>query len=519
MENNTFGDYLKYKLLEKKWSSERLALAISEDGGTVRAWVRGDRVPRLGHQSIKKIADLFFLDLEELESSQVRSLRERKINIRKKSDKTIQDNYLKPLVKLETVDLNIEDNRPDADHGCICGSDNVAKLMISMLNAINNYGKNKRNVQILMTFQSRNSVFYLDEKLRIQWQNIQLDSIKNGFDITHIIRLDPSESKRTYEFVSNSFRFFGGPGEYEPMYSNSQKILSPSYGLLLLPQEGLILFSSQQPDVIDSAIYTRDKEQLKLLKGHYNQMKLQSTCIFKRYKSYEQGDLVEQLTTSDTEPGDRIIVSRRLSEITRPLAWYDKNHRWAQELIEYLKSSAPDNEKIDFSLHIEHRKQRALRIEEHLKKNRYVCRYIYPISCLKNFIENGFTQPSYYFVATEEERIEQIERILDLLRYQYYEIALVEDKIYEEIKPTFCEVQGNNIFLMEFSDERDEEVYQVAKSKWLVARDKVVVRSFQEYLSKIWNSIQEVDKEKYRISEVLKQGIDLLQDKINARDK
>jgi hypothetical protein len=508
MTENSFGNFLKDKITNKQWSSTELAKKINEDSGAVRAWVRGDRVPCIGHECIKKIADIFFMDFEEVKNIQIQALTERKNSPKKYSKKLGEGkNLIDPLTRSvnPSEHQEIRDSRPDSDYGCIKGTKIIGETMISMLDKLSKE-KDLANKEILLTFQSKDSIFNREKDLQNKWQNVQFNCIKNNFNITHLLRLDPNESKRTYEFVSSSLQFFEGTGKYNPMYLNSQKILLPSYGLFLLPEEGLILFTSQQPETMDAAIYTRDSEQLEILRNHYFQLKEQSTSIFKVYESYEQGDFVEELVNSDDEPGDRVILSRRLSEITRPTGWYNENHPWAKSLIKYLTETAPKDKKIDFSDHIDHRKKRAEKIESHLNQGKYICRYIYPRSCIKSFINNGCIQP-HYFIPSKEERIEQLERMLDLLRYDQYEIALVEDTIYETIKPSFCEVQGNNTFIMEFLEGQDGELDKISKCKWLLAKDKVVVRSFQEYLSKIWNSIQETDKEKYRISEILRQGI------------
>jgi hypothetical protein len=512
-----FGNFLSAKLSERNWSGQELAKAISEDGGTVRAWIRGDRIPRLGHECIEKIATLFNEDIKELELIQVEALKEKKSRAKKASSKITQGEYLAPLRKLENLSSNLKiDKYYPEEHNCISGTKNIATAMVSMLNSISDQ-KNVSSEKILLTFQSRDSIFNGEKELQNKWQNLLMNSISNNWTIIHLIRLDPGESKRTYEFVSNSLQLFKGPGKYEPMYFNTQKILMPSYGLFLLPQEGLILFSSKQPHVVDSAIYTKDKKQLEALKNHYDQLKVQSNPIFRIYHSYEQGNFVKKLSESDEEIGNRIIFSRRLSEITRPLFWYDENHNWAKSLIANLKKTAPKGESIDFNSHILHRRNRALKIEEYLSKEQYFFSFIYPKSCIESFIRNGYVNKYYYFKATEEERIEQLERMLDLLDYKCYNIALVEDDIYENIKPSFCEVQGNSICIMEFLHEDEDELDEPARSQWLLTEEKVTVRSFQEYLSKIWNNIQKTDTEKHIIGNFLRKGISDLKNEIKKR--
>jgi hypothetical protein len=515
---STFGEFLKNKLDSKGLSCNKFADLINEDGAQVRAWVRGARVPSTSHRSINKIVEVLSEDKSKVEKLLSKSAKARKAHAREERGKKKTENYVKSFATLEnsSEDLIITDSRPKYNHGCIKGATAIAETMIAMLVEFGEK-KNSPAKEILLTFQSKEGIFRGKERLQNKWQNAQFKCIKNGLNITHLIRLDSSERKRTYEFVSNSFQFFEGPGEYKPMYFEEPKVLIPSYGLFLLPEEGLILFSSEQENMLDSAIYTKDVEQLKILWNHYQQLKNQCSDIFRKYSSYEEGDFAQQLTKSDEELSDRIVLSRRLSEITRPLGWYNENHNWAKKTIEYLQETAPKNNRIDFSDHIKNRKRRAIRIEDHLKKEEYFCRYIYPKSHLEKFINNGFIQ-QYHFVASEEERIEQINRILFLLNnYKKYEIALVEEDIYEKIKPLFCEVKGNSTFIMEFLDCKNSKLNQFPKSQWLLAKDRVIVGSFQEFSSKIWQNIKETDRDKYRIKEYLIQGVKRLEDKINSR--
>jgi hypothetical protein len=507
----TFGEFLKIHLDRKKWSAEQLAKELSKngekiDGGIVRAWIRGVRIPRLGHKCIEQMTQLFSLDHpNELEKIQIESLKQRKSGKKENfNQKKSRENYIEPLTELDNLpaEIIINDYRPKQEHGSIQEYKKIGETMIAMINDVNKFQNNTSfekafTGEILMTFQSLQSIFYSDKKIKLQWHKSLLKAVNNGWKIIHLIRLEPGESKRTYEFVSNSFNLFEGPGHYEPRCFNQKTILRPSYGLFLLPNEGLTLFSAEVDSLVDSAIYTRDKQQLKILNNHYLRLKDKTTPIFQEYSSYEQKGFVEKILKSEDEPGDRIIFSRRLSEITRPLKWYDTDHPWAQALTAYLTKTGPKG--INYSEHIAHRKARAEKIEKYLGYAKYSCKYIYPKSCFENFVKDGQHKP-YYFKADIKQRIEQIERILELLKFDNYEIALVDGErpsIYDRIKPSFCEVQGSHTFFMEFWYEGNDPSEK--NSKWFLTEERLVVRSFQEYLSKIWKVIPDREKNKYDV--------------------
>jgi hypothetical protein len=521
---NIFGEFLKNQLSinerTKGWSAQRLAKELSEDGGTVRAWLRGTRIPSVHHPCIEKLSRILNIDSSEIQKIQLEALKDKKKQGR---PKTPQNNYLDPLAELDcsATKVEIDDHRKIKSHGSLLGTRKLGETMISMVRNLPDVkdlisSKGTYENQILLTFQSKNSIFYKEKDLNNEWQKSLLGAIHKGWKITHLIRLDPIESKRTFEFVSNSFRFFEGCGEYKPQCFNEKKILSPSYGLFLLPKDGLILFTSDNSDLADSAIYTNNSEQIEILRKHYLQLKEKTVSIFDEFDSYEQGNFVERIIKSDDEVGDRIIIARRLSEITRPIEWYDIKHRWAKELTKYLERTSPPGERIDFSEHIYHRKMRAKKLEE--IDSKYNCRYIYPRSVIENFIDGGKTHP-YYFEATIDERIQQLERMCELLNYKTYQMALVgnekEGNIYEKIKPSFCEVQGNHLFFMEFWYKGDEESQE--RVKWFSTQERVVVRAFQEYLSKIWDNIPDEHKDEYYVRSFLNDAIaklNLKRDKI-----
>ncbi|MFM7438195.1 MAG: hypothetical protein ACKO2V_06255, partial [Snowella sp.] len=94
-----------------------------------------------------------------------------------------------------------------------------------------------------------------------------------------------------------------------------------------------------------------------------------------------------------------------------------------------------------------------------------------------------------------------------------YHLALVDSDDFSQIKPAFCEVQGNHLIIMESweksqSSEDSQDHSYPHRSRWYVAEDPIIVRAFQNRLSQIWQNIDADSKDKYLNDQFIRQKID-----------
>lgn len=496
------SEYLNQKLKEKNWTIGRFEKEISRlveiDGGTIRQIFRGTR--SLPTKYIGYFAQLLNIDQKELKSKVI----ETKIEGAEKRNSDDHRAILKPfVVSNENIHITeINEHRPiDEKTGHVKGVKELSELMISMVERL---VKIQKGGDIFITFQGAKSIFEKQNGLEERWHHAREAAMMNGFRVTHLIRLDGEFKKRTYEIIAASFRYLKYIDSYDPRCFDQKSVLLSPYGLIVIPgQEGILALSTKSHLTTDAAIYTKDLETLNTLAEHFLMLKQQTKPIFNKFETYEQPNFIKFLEQADMEFGDRIVISRRLSEITRPLTWYEKSkeglyHRWAKSLIEYLEKHSPPG--TDLSQHIANRRRRAQDLEKHLKAGKYYFRYVYPKKCIEEYISTGKANP-YYFEANNLERKQQIQRMIDLLKYKTYEVALIDETALEEISPTFCEVQGNHIFFAEVLSQQD------GLSVWYVTEERVIVRAFQEHLSKFWSKISDDSKNKFYVSEWLKQQI------------
>ncbi len=498
---NPFSLYLQQTLKQKGWSVKKFADELDEDDGTVRAVVRGARSISTKHPLVQKISELLGISQKDLILLIVESKKFQTSTNKEKLPKNHQE-YIKPLTEVSPIkkDIIIKDYRPKKKKtGIIKGIQELRETFIFMLENLPLATEGKD--QIFITFQGAKSIFEDQPHLQERWNQARSSAMKKGYKITHLIRLDSTFRRRTYELVSGTFQLLKYKDLYEPLCFKNKSILMAPYGLVLaLGQEALFTLSTQESHATDAAIYTKEESQVSILAEHFQSLKEQTEQIFSKYETYEQPDFMKVLHDADDEPGDRIIITRRLSEITRPINWYDPNHNWAKDLLDYLENNSPPG--TDLSQHIENRRQRANALQKHLDAGKYCCRYIYPKSCIEEFVNSGKPEP-YYFEANREEKIEQLQRMADLLKYPTYEMALIDEEGMKEISPTFCEVQGNHIFFGEVWSERNQERI----STWYFTQERVIVRAFQEHLSKFWNKISDDCKNRFYVSEWIKQQI------------
>ena len=114
---------------------------------------------------------------------------------------------------------------------------------------------------------------------------------------------------------------------------------------------------------------------------------------------------------------------------------------------------------------------------------------------------------NHFFVPSRAQKIEQLSRMKDLLKYPKYEMAIIDDEKpenfdFKNLGPTFCEVQEGQIVLIEFRKDGD--------CSWYSAVDRVIVNSFKKSLSKLWNRINDEDNDKYNIMRRLESWIEEL---------
>lgn len=511
----TFADLLKQHLKDSKLSAELLGKELNIDGGLVRSWVRGDRIPALNHECIPKIADLLKIPIDELKYYQEKSLLQRQSQRKIRRETKHISEELKLLASPDelTADELTEKTSVEYCRNVSSAIEGVEKVVRTAIHILENLpSPQDDNNTIFLTFQGRKSCFELFSNLNRKWLNALKEVMQKGWDICHIIRLD-SDWERVIQYMSFMLEIVGDQekyqGKYEPYCLKQKYVLEPHNGYLIIPEkEALQFFATKQKHHTDAAIYIKDKEQIKIIQNYVFRLQEEADLIFKRYKARNQRDFVEKVFEADQQPVNRTIILKRLSEITRPLAWYDPESDWAKSLKPFLEIDCPE----ELTSLLKMRKDRRLNLEKHLDKHR--CRYIYTNSCIDNFVKKGWTSEKDYFRASTQQRLEQLENMIQLFNHNYYEMAILQDKeddIFSKIKPSFCEVQGSHVFFMEIWSENAQGKNS---SEWFLTTEPTITKAFQEYFSKLWNSIPDQNKKESQLLNYLQRHIQYLKNQL-----
>ncbi len=489
-----------------RFTLEQLANEIEfpiKNSSIVRAWVRGNRLPTFEQKEkyLPKLSDKLNLPLKDLYEAYQLDRIKTKISD-KTTDGCVAISMLEKMVGEQSSNsfpLFIEDR----DISSINGQDQVEKVLINIVSELDVVSPNSR--RIMMTFHGYKSIIELSSEKA--WHSALQSALDKGWNIQHLIRLN-SDSSRTFSIVSKLMSFLGRSGEYEPFIYKEKSLLKPTFGFLIIEgKHAFINLSSKNPLLADSTILLKEKTQINTITRHYELLKNESTfSAYKKFWYYNEDEITEALYEADKIPGNRIIISKRLAEITRPLNWYNINSSWAQSL--KLHQEIETDKELEN--HLKNRLRRAVDLRKNIKDGLYNFRYIYPQYCLDYFLNDSLKKSGefiYYYTPNNQEKKQYLEETLLLLRENdNFEILLLNnlyDQIFPRFKPTYCEVHGENLILMEIWNEEKKRL-------WYLIRDRNIVSSFQDYFSKIWNDLYEKNGTKKETIKWLKMQIDKL---------
>ena len=520
--NNSFNflaSLLKRELQSQGMSQAQLAEGLTIEGieastinRNIRNIIKGQRLPPKRDWDLYLDHFHFRLDilLEELEEAYGKDIEQmkHKPNVAEKLE------ILIPYSAQNTRDikLSIDILRQHNKHQqtiALIGKQNLIHAMIALLESLEEVENEQSN--IYLTFQGRKSIFFAEHKdekeIEKKWRSAIESAIKKGYNFIHLIRMG-SNQRRIEDIVLRIVSLISEQkGIYELRTLRDDFILQPPYGIFLVPfpsyTQGVITLSTYDSEMTDSGILTNDKEIINIMEKHIKMLEKESKQVFQRFDDYSA--MFDKIAEADRKPGERYIFLKRLSEITRPLEWYNPKSNWAIQLCDYLELKTDEERE----KHIALRRKRRLYLEEHLKKNS--CFYIYKKSLFINSLiinkdRHNNSKLRHYFTPNDQEIIQQLESILILLGTKNFNIALLEDdeilqSNFDKIKLDYCEVINQNLVIMEVPVNVDDQVkYQ---KRWCLTQNTIVARSFQTYFASLWDIIPESSRNTNEIYEYL----------------
>jgi hypothetical protein len=481
-ESSAFTTYLNKTLQEKNIPTKSFAKSLNIDASVVRTWLRGDQMPR-DPERWSAIATVLETSPQEIQNLVVASLKSRRPNTEKNHPKQYRPFEVKEPHPLETQYLS----KPS---GVQKGRENLNDALIAMIGSL---GKPKGEQSILITFQSRGVVFDSDHIER--WNSALKKAIDNGWFVEHIIQGDKN-AERTLRTVANLLRYISDRNQYKLRVFKHKKPTDVATGMVIVEGiSAMICNSIEHTEYVDSGIFLskgKDDDKIEIYRKHYNLLRSQSEEAYTEHPGYEQQAILEAFTKCDQMAGDRIVVARRLSEVTRPRYFYEINSNWAKAMQLYY-----DMGEAELKQHIETREKRHSQFRSLLKNNR--CRYIYYADSLNEFIEHGTSYP-YYFKATKRERLDQLLETRRLIvspeSNNNFELAIIheeEQKMIGQIMPSFCEIKGGVVTVMEVPTGTSNK-HGFPNHKWFIIENLAITDAFEAYFLDFWERLKDESK-------------------------
>jgi hypothetical protein len=482
-----FAIYFDELVKNSGQSATKFAESVKLNERLIRAWRTGERLPNFDH--LEKIRKALDLPCDEIRDKLVESMQ---LSVEQKSSKKSSPphpltlNEIEPSSALNPRDLPAKVTRDKA---------NLNQALIHLVQSLEKPIDNQNN-RILIVFQSRDIVF--EKEFLSEWKNSLKNTIQNGWIIEHIVQIDRAR-ERNLRTIANILRYMSDQDQYQLYKLKHKKLVDVSSGMLIIPGVGAIIcYATTHPDYIDQGIFLRqseDEAQIQIYARHFELMKQQSDPVFRKYDNTQQQQILEaleKLGEADQHAGERIVFLKRLSEVTRPLYFYNKDSNWAKAIQNYYNFT---DRQLD--QHLETRKKRHEKFRNTLRNDR--CRYIYYLKTLNEFISTGTTYPNY-FQANEQERLDQLLEIRRLILSEdsnkNFEFALIhedEEHILGDVKPSFCEVKKGVVTTMEVPTGTTDD-HGNLQHKWFVIEDVTVTNAVADYFSDIWDLLKDDSK-------------------------
>jgi transcriptional regulator with XRE-family HTH domain len=482
-----FTQLFDQALKDKGLSTQAFAELTGINERMIRFWRSGGRLPHFNRLPV--LSTMLELSLDELRITLIKSLQEKDNPSDSTTKGKVEKNSLYHALAVNDTNPLQEQTTGDLPAKVTTGKANVNQAMIALIQSL---GKppDRLNNRIQLIFQNKDVVF---EK---EYLDLSRDALKkaidNGWYLEQIIQVNRNH-ERTLRTIFNILNYTNDENQYMLYKMKHKKSVEVSTGMLVIPgKAALICYATQDPDCIDRAIFFQanpDHEQIEVYSEHFELLKQQSEPVFRKFDHDEHQKVLEELWKSDHKAGDRIVFLKRISEVTRPAYFYDRNSNWAKSIQKYYQMT---DEQLDDHLSI--RKQRHDQFRDVLKKNR--CRYMYCASLLEEFVNTGRCYP-YYFEATEQERLDQLREtrrlVLSEESNQHFELAILsksEEAEIANLKPSFCEVKDGIITTMEIPTGTKNDQGNL-QHRWFLIEDPATTMAFHNYFSEMWDRLKD----------------------------
>jgi transcriptional regulator with XRE-family HTH domain len=511
--SSAFTRYFEQVVTQKGLSAAEMAALTGFNERLIRAWRKGERLPNF--QKLETLSKTLEVSIEELKEKLSTTLQNHakteEISPKVKTTKNRSEGLLVAISNTPQYEQTIE----KLSTKIISGKQEMSKELISFIQLTGEVNDPPNN-KILMAFNVKEVIF--NKEYLPVWHNSLKEAIKRGWTIEHIIQMDTRD--RALRAIGHILLHTDDNDQYLQYKPKHKRSIDVSNGLVVVPGKGaLICYATEQPEYISAGIWIpakENKKEIEIYEKHFELIKKNSEKTSLKYANNQCQEALEEIARSDQQAGDRIVLLKRLSEVTHPDYFYEKGSNWSKSIQKYYKMT---DEKLE--QHLTTRRERHSRLRAVLKTNR--CKYIYYAKVLKEFIDEETCYP-YYFRPELTEKLDQLKEIRRLVlapesnnNFEFAIISEEEEKSLNlsDFRPVFCESKQGVITIMEIPmNIKDKEGN--LQHQWHLIKDRTMTNSFHDYFVELWDSLKDDSKGLPALA-WLNQQINTLEDKLGKQ--
>jgi transcriptional regulator with XRE-family HTH domain len=508
--SSVFTRYFEQVVTEKGLSAAEMAVLTGFNERLIRAWRKGERLPNF--QKLEMLSKVLEVSIEELKEKLFATLQNsndlKEATPRTRATKNRAENPLATHSDHSSYE-NVSEELPAK---IVSGKQELCKALIALVQSLGE-ANDPDNNKIMIAFNAKEVIF--NKEYLSKWHDCLKEAIKRGWFIEHIIQMDTRD--RALRAIGNILRYTVENDQYLQYKPKYKRSIDVSSGLVVVPgQAALVCYATEHPEAISSGVLMmadENKQEIEIYEKYFELLKKTSEKTSLKYANNQCQDALEEVARADQEAGDRIVLLRRLSEVTHPDYFYEKGSNWSKAIQKYYRMTEEELDR-----HLDTRRERHYRLRTILKTNR--CKYIYYTKVLRDFIDEETCYP-YYFSPSLEEKLDQLIELRRLVlapesngNFEFAIISEEEEKSLDldDFKPIFCESKQGTITIMEIPmNTKDEEGN--LQHQWYLIKDRTMTNSFHDYLADLWDRLKD-DSKAISALAWLNQQITTLEDKL-----
>lgn len=501
-----FGDYLRHILGREGITPVDLAGYLEIDVSLVYRWLRHERVPGINTNYASRIAAYLNLGpsaLNDMHSAQAHSLsttrqvrRGRALSAHVDDSRGGQD---RPAA-MTTAPAIRQQYTPIAEFPrVIAGRQQIFDALLALLGQLPVPIPPRDH--LALTFLGEDATVG-DRMLQSDWRYTLRRALVAGWTIDHYVRLG-GEPQRAARLAEDLLVLLARHGRYHPLILAERELLRPPFDLVVGPPDvgALLLLATEQGQHHDTALTMQHPKQVEQLQEYLRQLGATARPLVRAFSVTDRSEYWRALTQVEERPGQRGIFKEGLSVLTRPSAWYAADATWWKR-----HGHSPDSAALW--------RRRVAAFERHLRSRHggYRHRDILPQEALERYVTSGIhlsdlRADGSAVPDSEVERLEHLDRILDLLRAEHYELALVGELAHRGMGDIFWEVkEGQATLLQVYANGTSETGRRID----YIIDEPLVVSGFMAVFEQRWGELAPHERDKQTVRQILEAKRDTL---------